>query len=200
MAGAVVPRAEKLLDEMADHRARFEAFCRTLSPEELGTRVPDSPWTVRDYIAHLSTIETLINPWFGAMAGVTGVPAPDVPPPAPFDLDEWNEAVVANRDGRPLDDIFQEAAENRRRYSEIVSRMTDQHLDTKVPFGGDRKAVDLPPVMVTMVGLLTGITLHDPMHMQDILRALPQRRQDAAGWLDQVDMSRMDPEMVARRV
>jgi hypothetical protein len=37
------------------------------------------------------------------------------------------------------------------------------------------------------------------MHTQDILRAIPQRRDDIADWLDSVDQSRIDPEMAARR-
>jgi hypothetical protein len=186
---------------MAEHRARFEAFCRLLSPEELTTPVPSAPWTVFDYIAHLTTIETLINPWFGAMVGASGIPLPEVAPPQPFDLDDWNEAIVARRQGRSLDELFAEAAANRQRYVEIVSRMTEQQLDTKVPFGGDRRVIDLPPVMVPVISLLTGIALHDPMHTQDILRALPHRRSDAAvsEWLDGLDLSRIDPEMAARR-
>jgi hypothetical protein len=186
---------------MAEHRTRFEAFCRSLSPEELATPVPGAPWTVFDYIAHLATIEALINPWLGAMAGVTGVPVPEVPPPQPFDLDDWNHAIVARRRGRSLDEVFTEAAENRSRYADILNRMTDEQLDTKVPFGGDRRVIDLPPVIVPLVNLLTGIALHDPMHAQDMLRAIPHRRDDPAvsEWLNAVDITRVDPEMATRR-
>ena len=194
-------RAEALLAEMAEHRLRFEAFCRSLSSEELATQVPGAPWTVFDYIAHLATIETLINPWLGAMAGVSGIPLPEVAPPQPFDLDDWNGEIVARRRGRSLDEVFAEAARNRQAYADILGRLTDEQLDSKVPFGGDRRVIDLPPVMVPLVNLLTGIALHDPMHTQDMLRALPHRRGDPAvsEWLDSVDMSRVDPEMAARR-
>lgn len=197
----MVPRTEALLAEMADHRVRFEAFCRSLTADELATPVPDAPWQVADYIAHLATIETLINPWFGAMAGITGVPRPEVAPPQPFDLDDWNEAIVARRHGRSLDEIFEEAAENRRWYADVVGKLTDEQLDSKIPFGGDRRVIDLPPVMLPLVDVLTGIAVHDPMHTQDILRALPQRRDVPAvrEWLDGVDMSRLPPEMAARR-
>jgi hypothetical protein len=197
----MVPRTEALLAEMAEHRTRFEAFCRSLSAEELARPVPDAPWTVFDYIAHLATIETLINPWMGAMAGVTGIPLPEIAPPQPFDLDDWNGEIVVRRRGRSLDDVFAEAAENRKRYADIVGRLTDEQLDTKVPFGGDRRVIDLPRVMVPLINLLTGIALHDVTHTQDILRALPERREDPliADWLAGVDMTRVDPEMAARR-
>lgn len=194
-------RVDALLAEMADHRVRFEAFCRSLTAEELATPVPDAPWTAFDYIAHLATIESLINPWLGAMTGVAA-PPPEVAPPSPFDLDDWNEAIVARRSGRSLDEIFQEAAANREQYAAIIRGLTDEQLDSKIPFGGDRRAVDLPPVMVPLIDVLTGIALHDPMHTQDMLRALPERRNDpaVAGWLENVDISRVPPEMAARRV
>lgn len=199
MTPAMVPRVQALLDEMAAHRVHFEAFCRSLSDAELATPIPGAPWTVFDYIAHLATIEALINPWFGAMVGSPSTAKPEVPPPSPFDLDDWNEAIVARRHGRTLDDIFAEAVQNRARYAENVSKMTDAQLDTTVPFGGDRKAINLPPVIVPLSSLLTGIALHDPMHTFDIMRALPNRRVDIAGWLDGVNLSRLDPEMAARR-
>ena len=195
----MIPRIQSLLDEMADHRVLFEAFCRSLSDEELAAQIPNAPWTVFDYIAHLATIEALINPWFGAMVGAPPAAKPEVPPPSPFDLDEWNEAIVARRHGRTIDEIFAEAARNREAYAANLSKMTDAHLDTKIPFGGDRKVINLPPVIVPVYSLLTGIAIHDPMHTHDILRALPNRRPDIADWLAAVDMSRMDPEMAARR-
>jgi hypothetical protein len=197
----MVPRVEALLTEMAEHRVQFEQFCRSLSAEDLAAAVPNSPWTAFDYIAHLATIEALINPWLGAMVGEAPSLPMEVPPPQPFDLDDWNHAIVERRSGRSLDEIFEEAAANRERYAAIISKMTDEQLDTKVPFGGDRKVIDLPPVMVPLEKLLVGIAMHDPMHTYDMLRALPDRANDpqVRDWLASVDMTRTDPEMAARR-
>ena len=197
----MIPRVQALVGEMAEHRARFEAFSRSLSPDELATPVPGAPWTAFDYIAHLATIEALINPWFGAMVGAPVSAPSEVPPPQPFDLDDWNEAIVARRGGRSLDDIFEEAARNRETYIANLEQMTDEQLDTKVPFGGDRRVINLPPVLVPLHRLLAGIAIHDPMHTRDILRALPHRGEDPGvrEWLDGVDLSRIDPEMAARR-
>lgn len=196
----MVPRVEAILSEMTDHRARFEAFCRSLTPQELATPVPDSPWTVFDYIAHLGTIELLINRLMGPMVGATDMPRADVPPPQPFDLDDWNEAIVERRHGCTLDEVFAEAAENRERYASVLSKMTDAHLDMSIPFGGDRKKIDLPPVIVPLHTVLAGIAMHDATHTRDILRALPQRRTPRIDeWLAGLDLSRVSPEMAARR-
>src|SRR6266540_6318066 len=73
---------------MAQHRERFEAFCRSLSAGELATQVPDTPWTVHGYIAHLCTIDSLISPFFGPMVGITDVPPPDTAVPVPFDIED----------------------------------------------------------------------------------------------------------------
>src|SRR2546430_1796436 len=54
------PRVQLILDEQARHRHQFEAFCRSLTEPELETAIPGSTWTVKDYIAHLGTIDGLI--------------------------------------------------------------------------------------------------------------------------------------------
>jgi hypothetical protein len=53
-------RTRLVIDEMARHRVQFEHLCRSLTPAELATPIPDSPWNVKDYIAHLCTIDGLI--------------------------------------------------------------------------------------------------------------------------------------------
>lgn len=194
------PRSREVLDEMARNRSEFERCCRSLTAEELATQVPDSPWTVHDYIAHLSTIDALIAMWLGAMAGVSGMPAPEVPPPVPFDIDDWNALIVERRTGRSVDELLTEATETRANMARAIEAMTDEHLDRMVPFGGDRKVIDLPPVPVQLGRLLYGIALHDIMHTQDILRALPDREPEVKVWIASGDFSRVLPEVAARRV
>jgi hypothetical protein len=77
--------------------------------------------------------------------------------------------------------------------------MGDDQLDMQIPFGGDRKVIDLPPVMIRLEELLWGIAMHDPMHTEDLVRALPGREAELRPWLDSVDRSRVSPEMAARR-
>jgi Mycothiol maleylpyruvate isomerase N-terminal domain len=192
-------RTAAILDEQARHRAEFEAFCRSLTPDELATPVPGTPWTVHGYIAHLATIDSLIAPFMAPMAGIADVPRPEIPPPSPFDIDEWNEAIVPLRADAPLEGLLEEAARNRANYERVLSALTEPQLDIMVPFGGDRKVVDLPPTQVRLEELLWAIALHDPNHTQDILRALPQREPDVREWLASCDFARVPEEITARR-
>ncbi len=195
-------RVQPVVEEMARHRGLFERLCLSLTREELGAAVPDSPWTVHGYIAHLCTIDSLIAAWFSAMVGIGDVPPPEVPPQQPFDIDEWNEAIVGKRTGAPLAALLAEAARYRERFVRALAAMTDAHLDSSVPFGGDRKVIDLPPTTVRLEDLILAIALHDPTHAQDILRAIPGRGNDALvkEWLAAVDFSRVPADVAAGRV
>jgi hypothetical protein len=192
-------RTAAILDEQARHRAAFEAFCRSLSPDELATRVPGTPWTVHGYIAHLATIDSLIAPFMAPMSGITDVPRPEVPPPSPFDIDEWNEAIVPLRADAPLEGLLEEAAQHRGQYERVLSALTEAQLEMMIPFGGDRKVIDLPPAQVKLEDLLWAIALHDPNHTQDILRAVPHREPDVREWLASCDFGRVPEEITARR-
>jgi hypothetical protein len=194
-----VPRAQVILDEQARHRSEFERFCRSLTDEELAERVPDTPWTVQGYISHLATIESLIVPFLAPLAGMTDVTPPQVTPPSPFDIDEWNEAMVPLRADASVEELLSEAARHRAEYVRVLSALSDQQLDMMVPFGGDRKVIDLPPTQVRLEDLLWAIALHDPNHTQDILRAIPQREQDVRDWLASTDFASVPEEIAARR-
>ena len=193
-------RIATLVDEMADHRERFEAFCRSLSAEELATHVPDAPWTVQAYIAHLGTIDALLCRFFGPFVGITDIPPLDVLPPTPFDIDEWNEAIVAKRADASVDDLLAEAAVHRANYVRILQAIPDPQLDAMIPFGGDRKVIDLPATTVRLEDMLWSIALHDPRHAADMLRALPQREPDLREWLASADFARVPAAINDRRV
>jgi hypothetical protein len=192
-------RAKLIIDEFARHRAQFEYFCRALSPQELGEHVPGAPWSVRDYIAHLCTIDGLIAVNFSQSVGLD-VPPPDVPIPQPFDIDEWNEAAVRARRQHSVDALLQEAAQHRNRLTAAIARMDDAFLDRTVMFGGDRKVIDLPPAPVPLGGVLWAIAIHDPTHTSDILKALPHRAEErwVRDWLDSVS-DYLVPEAVLQR-
>jgi len=193
------PRIQPILDEQARHRTAFEAFCRSLSDEELATPVPSAPWTVHGYVTHLSTIEALITPFLAPLVGIADVPRPEVAPPSPFDIDEWNEEMVPLRAGSSVDDLLAEAAKHRAEFVRVLSKLTDQQIDMMIPFGGDRKVIDLPATTVRLGDLLWAIALHDPNHMGDILRALPQREPEIHDWLASADQDSVSEEIRARR-
>jgi hypothetical protein len=178
------PRITLVIDEFARHRTQFKQFARALSAEELRTPIPDSHWTVRDYIAHLCTIDGLIVPGFAAQVGQTA-PMPDVPFPNPFDIDEWNESAVRARENASIDDLLAEADVHRERMVNAIAEFTDAHLDNVIDYGGDRKTLNLPKSKVRFGGLLWGIAIHEPTHTRDVLRALPARAEEPwiAEWL-----------------
>jgi len=193
------PRARAILDEQTRHREQFESFARLLTAEELAARVPGTPWSVHGYIAHLATIDSLISPFLAPLVGITDVPRPELPPPSPFDIDDWNEAMVPLRAGTSVDELLAEAAKHRAEYARVLSALSDAQLDMMIPFGGDRKVIDLPPTQVRLEDLLWAIALHDPNHTQDILRAIPQREPDVRGWLANSDFARIPEEITVRR-
>jgi hypothetical protein len=178
------PRIQLVIDEFARHRTQFTHLCHVLTPEELRTPIPGSHWMVRDYIAHLCTIDGLIVPGFSAQVGLQA-PPPDVPFPNPFDIDEWNDAAVRARDSASIGDLLAEADTHRARMIAAIERFTDANLDAIIDYGGDRKSLNLPKSKVRFGGLLWGIAIHEPTHTRDILRALPDRARDPwiAEWL-----------------
>jgi len=194
------PRIGLVLDELARHRRQFEAFCRMLTPGDLATPVPGSPWTVHGYIAHLATIDGLIAPSFAALSGVRGIPASDIPAAQPFDIDDWNAAAVAARGSVPVDELLDEAARHRADFARTLEPLTDAALDAEIPFGS-RRSTGLPDVPVPLRSVLWAIAVHDPNHTADILRAVPHRANEpfVREWLASAHSDDIHPDITARR-
>jgi len=173
----------RLTQQFRGNRERFEAFCRSLSDEELAREVPDSTWTVKDFVSHLATLDTEITRWFEAVRdGTTDEPARSADG-SPFDVDRWNNGVVAERSGWSLDQIFEEAASNRERLLTALQALDDAKIEQTVHFPGDNKR---PPANVPFKLFLFGLARHDNIHTADMLKALPERADDAElkAWLD----------------
>jgi len=96
--GHMVPRVRAIVDSLADERARLARFARSLTEEELSRAVPGSSWQVKDFIAHVATLDAAYIGWFTALAGE---PDPGHHRESPgFDVDRFNEFAVAERRGR----------------------------------------------------------------------------------------------------
>ncbi len=176
-------RIQKIISTIKHERQRFEAFCRSLSEEELARPVPDSTWTVRDFIPHLGTLDTETIRWLeGVASGVPDTAVRDADG-RPFDLDGWNDRTVAERRGWTLDQIFGEAAANREKLIETLEKLTDEHTDSVTRFAGDNKR---PPADVPLKLFLAGWAYHDAIHVADMLKALPERAGEPGmqAWLD----------------
>ena len=176
-------RMQKTIATIKDERVRFEAFCRSLSEEELARPVPDSTWIVRDFIPHLGTLDSELVRWFEGVAnGVPDAIERDADG-RPFQLDNWNDSTVAERRQWTLDEIFAEAAANRERLIVTLERLTDEQTDTVARRGGDSKR---PPADVPLKLFLAGWAHHDAVHVADMLKALPERADEPEmrAWMD----------------
>ena len=174
---------ERLTQQFRTNRTRFNAFCVSLSDEELERPVPDSTYRVKDFATHLATLDTELVRWFEAVhEGKTDRPARSADG-APFDIDEWNDATVAERHDWSLDQILDEAADNRQAFLEALSQLPDEQIDQTFHFAGDNKR---DPADIPFKLFLSGLVRHDAIHVADMLKALPERAADPEiqAWLD----------------
>jgi len=174
--------AAGIIDSIRDHRERFERFCRSLSEEELARPVPDSSWIVKDFVSHLGTLDPELARTFEAAAAGRPEDAGRNADGSPFDLDGYNDAQVAQRRGWPLERILAEAADNRAALIETLGRFTDEDVSRLMHFQGDAKR---SPANLPLKVFLMGWSLHDPIHVADMLKALPERADDPelAAWV-----------------
>jgi hypothetical protein len=168
----MVPEVQRVVDVIAGERDRFERFCRSLTAEELRRPVPESTWQVRDFIAHLATIDRPVAAWF---AEIQGEPRRGDREGAGWRVDTFNDSAVAERRGRSLDDLFAEASRERAALVDVLGRFTEAHFASTVRFGGDTKR---PPSDLQVGRYLQGWARHDVIHVADMLKALPERRAD----------------------
>jgi hypothetical protein len=171
----------QVIAAIEDNRQRFEEFCYSLSEEQLNRAVPQSTWVVRDFAAHLATLDRMLSRMF--TAAIDGNADSSRVDGEPFDVDAFNDAAVAERRNWPLERVFAEAADDRRALVEVLSQLTDEQIDRTMHFGADakRKAGDLPLKL-----FLAGWAQHDPIHAADMLKALPELADDTAlrAWTD----------------
>lgn len=174
---------QHVIKSIREHRERFESFCRSLSAEELARPVPDGTWTVKDFVIHLDTLDSELVRWFEAAAA--GTPNVEVrnPDGTAFDIDAWNEREVSQRRDWRLDRILSEAAANRVALIACLETLSDEQIEKTYHFTGDNKR---PPADITLKVFLQGWARHDPIHVADMVKALPERAAEPAiqQWLD----------------
>ena len=158
-----------VVEELDAHRSKFEEFCRSLSEEQLNRPVPRSTWLVRDFIAHLATIDGPVGEMFRTVhAGEDpGIRDPDG---RRFNVDDWNEERIQERRHRSVDDLLLEAASGRAQLRTHLMALDGDDLAKSLKFQGDSRR---PPSEWPLEGYLRGWCKHDPMHALDMSRALP---------------------------
>jgi uncharacterized damage-inducible protein DinB len=176
-------RVLQVIDSIREHRRKLEEFCRSLSEEELGRTVPESTWRLQDFVVHLGTFDVEMMRWLdGLMAGRKDAPALDAEG-KPLDIDRWNNAMVEERRDWSLEQVLEEAAANRKRLIERLERLEESHVEQVMRFPGDNKR---DPADVPFKLFLAGWSRHDPIHVADMVKALPERADDPdlRAWLD----------------
>lgn len=174
---------ERLAKRFRANRERFEALCRALNEEELERPVPNSTWQVKDFVSHLGTLDTLLTQQFRSFAFGNPETLGQDADGAPFDLDRWNDAEVGKRRGWALEQMLEEATENRNGFLEALSKLTDEQIEQTMHFTGYNKR---DPADIPFKLFLYGLARHDPIHVADMVKALPERAGDPElqAWLD----------------
>jgi hypothetical protein len=172
-----------LIERFRDNRERFVAFCRSLSDEELARPVPDSTYRVKDFVSHLATLDPVMAQQFERAAQGQMEELGRGDDGSPFDVDKYNDAEVANRRDWSLDQMLEEAAANRAVFLDSLAKLEDEHIDKVVHFTGDNKR---DPADIPFKLFLQGLTRHDPIHVADMVKALPERAEDPElkAWLN----------------
>lgn len=171
---------DKVIDQLIENRTKFEEFCLSLSDEELDRPVPDSTWLVRDFASHLATLDPAMQQLFEATARGERLTAPDG---GKFDVDAHNEPLVVARRGWTMKQVFDDGRPGRVTLIDALRKITDEQTKGMMWFEADakRKAGEIP------FGLfLAGWAWHDPIHLADMLRGLPERASDAGlkAWIE----------------
>ena len=174
---------KQIIEATQENRVRFEEFCLSLSDEEQRRPVPDSTWIVKDFAAHLGTLDVVLLRYFEAVRGGGKV---DMTRSADgreaFDLDRWNDDEVESRRDWPIKRIFDEAAVNRVELVATLGALSDEELDRPMHFSDPKRGSGDFPLKLFLVGWAQ----HDPIHVADMLKALPERASEPAlrSWLD----------------
>jgi len=167
----------KLVDRFKQNRVQFIDFCRSLSEEELGRDVPDSTYTVKDFVSHLGTLDPALTRQFEALAAGRVEEIGRGDDGEPFDIDRYNDALVAERRDWTLDKILEEATQNREEFLAALAKLQDEQIEETMHFTGDNKR---PPADIRFKLFLQGLTRHDAIHVADMVKALPERAEDPA--------------------
>lgn len=172
---------DKVITAIIDNRQKFEAFCKSLSDEQLNRPVPQSTWLVRDFASHLTTLDPIMVGVFQATARGEKYEGPDGA--SAFDLDGTNDALVAERRAWPMDRVFEEGVPWRTDLIAALRQITDEQTQGQMWFNGDAKR---PPGNVPFAMFLAGWAQHDPIHAADMLKALPELAGDDAikAWVE----------------
>jgi hypothetical protein len=171
-----VERAQKAINKMADERARFIEWVRSVPQEKWSNLSPDGMWQARDYVAHLASIDPLLTGLIRSFqtSGEVG----RGPDGRPFSIDDWNEGQILERRTRPIEDLIADMEKHRIDLNAALADLTDEQLDRTFHFGGDKSR---SPRDLKIAEFLNGLVYHDRWHMEDARRAIAGETEQAFG-------------------
>jgi hypothetical protein len=185
-------RLASVVEATNRNREQFERFCRALDEAELVRPIPESHWRVKDYISHLASMDIWMLEWFEAMVrGDRFIPRAD--DGGPFDIDAWNDARINERRDASVEQLLTEAERERTKLMATFPAFSGEALASRFNFRGRD---------VSFMDYLEMWTLHDPAHSLDMLKALPEKKQEPwiRGWIDafKADSIRLVADAAAR--
>ncbi len=176
------PDVEAILGEIDTHRLHFTVLCRGLTTEDLSRPVPNSSWQVRDFIAHLATIDGPVEQMFQAMHAGTPGEGRTGSDGEKWDVDRYNNRQVEVRRDRTVNELLVEAAAARTKLRSTLVKLTSEDLEKTLHFSGDGKR---PATSIRLGDYLKGWAKHDPIHAADMMRAMPEKMTPRLEhWLD----------------
>jgi len=180
MPGETVTKA---IERTREQRKKFEAFCRSLSEEELNRPVPDSTWIVKDFVSHLGSLDPTLTRFFSLTAKGRPEEAVLTDGANSLDIDALNDELVAERRDWSLERILDEASANRTVLITALEAISEEDVGRVIHFQGDDKR---SPAQLPLKAFMRGWSLHDPIHVADMVKALPERAEEPEmkAWLD----------------
>lgn len=149
---------EKLRQRLDESRRELLASAAHLEPAGLAALTANPGWAVRDVLAHLAGAERGHQQVIRALLAGQ---APDLPG---FDLDAFNAADVAARQGASLAELLGELASNR--------NDTLALLETISPDDWQRGGYHPGGFDTTIEGVFRIIAIHEKRHAKEIRAAL----------------------------
>jgi hypothetical protein len=189
----VVQRAQEAIDKLAQERERFITWVRSVPSDDWAKLSPDGMWQVRDYVAHLASIDPLLTRMIRAFQREGDVDE-NRPSRPPFNIDDWNEGKILERRTHSIEDLIDEMEKYRGDLSAAMAGFTDEQLDRTFHFGGDKSR---SPRDLKVGEFLRGLAYHDRWHMEDARRAIEGKSEQPFGDEAFSKMLQNDPSLTA---
>lgn len=133
-----------LLGKMQEGWDKFQAYLKTLTPEQMTQPTDAVGWTVKDHLAHLAAWEDGIAALLRKQSRRERMGL-DEATWASEGFDEQNAAVREQHKNKSLDEVMRFFAEAHQRLVEAVQSLTDDDLKRSYDYYAQKPAMDESP-------------------------------------------------------